>query len=112
MKYLKNTSLAFILVLVISLIWIYLPIQLLYRSEIIAGNKFAENLKNYQQKHGKLPAENDWETLAKLNPIKPYKAHYPHLQILDKPHFELIFVRGFDPPYLRYSTKTQKWEYR
>ncbi|MCU0446602.1 MAG: hypothetical protein MUE85_16975 [Microscillaceae bacterium] len=94
----------------IGLVWYNLPLEIKYRTKIQAANRFAQNLQNYRQKYGKFPAENDWHTLARLNPLTPYQAHVPEFKIIDNQHFELTFVQGFDPPYLRYSTRTQKWE--
>ena len=103
------------LVVIVSIIglfivWLNLPMGILYHSEIKFGNEFSTNIIEYKKEHGQLPSENDLENLSSLNPIKPYENFYPEYKIIDKDNFCLTYIEGFDPPYLQYSTNTKKWE--
>lgn len=109
MKAVKTISFIFISLAVLLFVWFNLPTSILYYSEIKSGNEFIENIIKYKRQTGQLPKENDWETLAKLNPIKPYENFYPEYRITDQDNFYLTFIDGFDPPYLQYNTKTRKW---
>ena len=110
MKTLKIITITFLLIFGLLAIWFNLPTKVLYHSEIKSGNEFVENILKYKDQTGHLPKENDWVTLEKLNPIKPYERFYPEYRTLDQDDFYLTFIRGFDPPYLQYDTKTKKWE--
>lgn len=110
MKIIKYLVFITLTIIVLLFIWFNLPNSIIYYSEIKAGNQFAENLKNYKFKYGKLPENNNWDTLIKLNPLKPYETFYPEYRKIDENNFELVYVEGFDPPYLKYDTKEKKWE--
>lgn len=105
-----NVVLVSILVIIgLIIVWILLPTTLKYHKEITLGNKFIDNIKKYHERNGRLPDENQWDSLAKLNPLKPYETFYPEYRRLDSNNFELTYIEGFDPPYLQYDTKTNKW---
>ena len=110
MKALKIVTIGFLLIFILIAIWFNLPINVLYHSEIRAGNEFVVNVLKFKSQTGHLPKENDWVILEKLNPKKPYESFYPEYRILDQDNFSLTFIEGFDPPYLQYDTKGKKWE--
>ncbi len=86
-----------------------LPISIFYYKEISNGDVFAKHIKQYQKENNKLPDQMDWETLQKLNPLKPYNEIYPDYKKIDDSSFMLSYIVGFDGPYLTYETKTKKW---
>ena len=110
MKVIKYLFLTLLTIIGLLIIWFHLPDSLMYRSEIKAGNQFIENIKNYKKMYGQLPDNNQWDTLSKLNPLNPYETFYPEYRKIDGNNFELIYVEGFDPPYMRYDTKDKKWD--
>jgi len=101
------------LLLPICLVWIgqHLSIEIWFYQEIRDGNTFARNPQNWQRQLLALPEEDNWALLATLNPIKPYEALYPEYRKISEKHFSLTFVKGFDPPYLRYHSKIHSWSY-
>lgn len=110
MKSGKAIPIVFIVLTGLLVLWFNLPIQIQYYSEIKSGDQFVKNIIKYKEQTGQLPKENDWEILAKLNPIKPFENFYPEYRIVDENNFHLTFVEGFDPPYLQYDTRTKIWE--
>jgi len=110
MKIVKTVSIISISLVGLIFVWFNLTTSILYHSEIKSGNQFIKNILKYKKQTGHLPKEDDWETLAKLNPIKPYENFYPEYRITDQDNFYLTFIEGFDPPYLQYDTETKKWE--
>lgn len=107
----KGKILSFISLMIgmFLVVWFNLPIEIRYYNKIRLGNQFVENIQQYHTHYGKLPDEDDWNTLPKLNPFHPYEAFYPEYRKIDEQHFTLTFVEGFDPPYVRFTTKTGKW---
>ncbi len=83
MKAINIVSITFLLIFGLIVIWFNMPTKVLYHSEIKSGNEFVLNILKYKDQTGHLPMENDWVTLEKLNPIKPYENFYPEYRILD-----------------------------
>jgi DNA-dependent RNA polymerase auxiliary subunit epsilon len=110
MKIIKIIVAFSVVVFGLLIVWFLLPTSIKYHEEISSGNKFIDNIKQYQTKNGKLPNEDDWTTLSTLNPLKPYETFYPEYRKLNDNNFELTYIEGFDGPYLQYDTKTNKWE--
>ncbi|WP_326982778.1 hypothetical protein VUJ46_21915 [Chryseobacterium sp. MYb264] len=102
---------ASIIIFIIIFVTIYwnLPITITRKSDIESGNKIIQNIKNYQKTNGKLPDNNDWNTLRKLGfPLKE-KAPYLDYATDHQGNFELIYIDGFDGPYLLWNSNEQKW---
>ncbi|MBA5628284.1 hypothetical protein [Moheibacter lacus] len=94
------------------IIWFNLPIELKYKSEIEYGNSLIDNIKKYKGENQKLPEEGDWKTLKNLHfNFNEIGSTIPEYILINDEEFELVFVEGFDPPYLFYNSKTNKWNY-
>jgi len=109
-NFLKYIFYSFAILFIIRFIWIKMPLEIKYYVQIKQGNEFVKNINEFKRKNGKLPNENNWMLLSKLNPIKPYETFYPEYRIIDAQNFCLTFIEGFDPPYLQYNTRSKTWE--
>jgi hypothetical protein len=105
----KSTSIVSIILLLTLLVWKNLPLSIRKYSEIKYGNQLVENLRNYQILNSKLPNNEDWPTLDKLDFERTELATNPIYQKVNAKEFKLIFVQGFDGPYLTYYSKTNEW---
>ena len=119
-----------IIFLIISCFIIYniLPIEIKYYYEIKIGNKIVNELNNYYSINNTYPIgfdltkensnEHDWKTNEEIY----RKAFLGYDKIFDgmtqRPFYErlgdeylLVYIYSFDPPYLFFYSKTNKWEY-
>ena len=99
---------AIILILMYS-IWSHLPLSMQRYSDIKFGNQLVSNLTEYKLSTRKLPKEGDWKTLESLKFKMTELGTQPDYKKLNDTTFELIFLEGFDGPYLTYSSLTKKW---
>ncbi len=114
-KYLKIFTIilgTLISLIILLLSWFYLPYQWKYYTEIKQGNLYIERINYYKKIHRSLPKETDWKLLDSLNPIKPSDNFYPQYIKINDFEFELIYIEGFDPPFVRYNSKSEKWVYQ
>lgn len=110
MKYIRIVIGIIIFLAGLLIIWFKLPVSIRYYSEIKSGNEFAKNIFQYQKEQHRLPESRDWVVLERLNPIKPYKEWKPSYTKFGDSVFELVYLEGFDGPYLTYHSFTKKWE--
>ena len=108
-KLLKITLLSLFFAILLFATWINLPISIRNYSEISFGNKLVENIRKYKISNSKLPNNEDWETLDKLDFEKTELATNPEYQKVSENGFKLIFIKGFDDPYLTYNSETKDW---
>jgi hypothetical protein len=87
-----------------------LPFELTRKEDIKLGNLLIENITDYQIKYNKLPEDNDWETLEKLGFKLDMLGTNPSYETNPKGEFELVFLEGFDGPYLIWNSKVKKWK--
>lgn len=87
-----------------------LPLELLRKDDINFGNRLIENIKIYQRKYNKLPENNDWKTLEKLGFDMELLGTNPSYQTNKKGEFELVFLEGFDGPYLVWNSNIKRWK--
>lgn len=104
----------FVCIFLISLIvtWKLLPFRVRYYKEISIGDDFANNIKKYYSKNNELPKKDSAELLMILNPKTGYDVLWPQYLPYDSANFYLIYMEGFDGPYLRYDSKEGTWDYR
>lgn len=108
-KGIKIFGFGIIALIVLYLIWIKLPFTLNRHSDIELGNKIIEQIETYKKTNG-LPESNDWETLKKFGFIDHLDFLEPEYQKLNDNEYQLIFIEGFDDPYLMWSSKDRKWK--
>jgi hypothetical protein len=91
------------------LIWWNLPLTIIRSNDISLGEKIIKNIESYQKVNG-LPDDNDWETLRKFGFRDKIDFLQPEYRKLDAENFELIFVEGFDGPYLMWTSMEREWK--
>ncbi len=74
------TGIGLLTIVALVYLWPHLPLSWTYHYEIKVGSTFADNIEKYRLSHGRLPDENDWETLKRLNTIQDYEAWWPEYQ--------------------------------
>jgi DNA-dependent RNA polymerase auxiliary subunit epsilon len=98
-----------ILVIVFGLIYFNLPFEISRKSEIDFGNKLVDRIEKYQQENGHLPAPNDLKTLEKLGFKIEMLGTNPTYERINENEYELIYLEGFDGPYLLYNSEQNDW---
>ncbi|WP_177764429.1 hypothetical protein [Flavobacterium sp. I3-2] len=111
MKKVVYILISIILLSIVSLIiyWI-LPFEVTRKSDINFGNKLIENINSYKIEYGKLPENDDWKTLEKIGFKTKMLGTTPSYESNGIDEFEIIFLEGFDGPYLMWNSKENKWK--
>lgn len=99
----------FILIVGCYFIWWNLPLSINRSSDIKLGEHIIQNIESYQKQNG-LPDNNDWETLKKFGFRDRIDFFQPEYSKLNENEFELIFLEGFDGPYLMWNSTEKKWK--
>ena len=99
----------FVLIIGAYFIWWNLPLIINRSSDINLGEQIIENIESYQKQNG-LPDNNDWETLRKFGFRDKIDFLQPEYRKLSEDNFELIYVEGFDGPYLMWTSTERKWK--
>jgi hypothetical protein len=104
-------SLLIVLLLIISyLIWWNLPIEVNRRSDIQLGKILIQNINRFKKENKKLPETGDWKKLEQLGFRVGYTGTEPNYEKVNDSTFELVFLEGFDGPYLLVNSAKNKWE--
>lgn len=107
--YMKKLSLIVFMTLAIViglyLIWWNLPLTINRHSDIKFAEKIIENIENYNHKTNVLPDNRDWETLKKFGFQDEMDFLQPEYSRIDSVTLELIYIEGFDGPYLMWNSK-------
>lgn len=99
----------FVLTIGAYFIWLSLPLTINRSSDINLGEQLIKNIESYQKQNG-LPDNNDWETLRKFGFRDKIDFLQPEYRKLDDSNFELIFIEGFDGPYLMWTSTERIWK--
>ena len=99
----------FILTIGVYILWWNLPLSINRSSDIKLGEQIIEKIEVYQKQKG-LPDNNDWETLRKFGFRDEIDFLQPEYRKLNEDNFELIYVEGFDGPYLMWTSTERKWK--
>ena len=93
-------------------IFIYwnLPIEITRKSDIKYGNTLIENINSYRVENNKLPENDDWKTLEKIGFKTEMLGTSPSYETDGNDEYEIIFVEGFDGPYLMWNSNENKWK--
>ncbi|GAA4162981.1 hypothetical protein GCM10022217_31330 [Chryseobacterium ginsenosidimutans] len=102
------TSILLLIVISFTIYW-NLSIEITRKSDIEFGNKIIQNIEAYQKTNGKLPENNDPETLKKLGFKMEESTIHLDYATDNKDFFELTYLEGFDGPYLLWNSKDRKW---
>ncbi len=90
-------------------IWRNLPLTINRSSDIKLGEQIIEKIENYKKTNG-LPDNNDWETLRKFGFRDKIDFLEPEYNKLNENSYELVYVEGFDGPYLLWNSKERIWK--
>lgn len=109
-----NTSLKFSLLAVffvgaVILIWDYLPIEIRNHSEVNFGHQLVDKIEKYKSVNSSLPSNGEWKTLEKLDFEMTELGTNPEYKKINDSSYKLIFVKGFDGPYLTYNSLLGTW---
>lgn len=91
------------------ILWWSLPFTINRRTDIKLGEKIIANIESYQKEKG-LPSENDYEILKKFGFRDKIDFLQPEYRKLNESNFELIFIEGFDGPYLMWTSSERQWK--
>jgi hypothetical protein len=98
-----------IILVVIGLIYFNLPFEMTRKSDINFGNGLASKIEKFKKENHRLPKTDDWKVLGELGFKMEMLGTDPTYQKINENEFELIFLEGFDGPYLLYSSKSNNW---
>jgi len=110
-KWIKIFLFVFIGVILFYFIWLKLPVKFNRIQDINKGNYLIEKIENFRIKNNKLPDENDWEVLKELGfKKKDLETANPEYLKINDSIYELIFIEGFDGPYLLWNSDDKIWK--
>ncbi|MGV3611488.1 MAG: hypothetical protein ACO1N0_11090 [Fluviicola sp.] len=99
-----------ILALISLVIYWNLPFEITRKKDLELGNTLIENIQSYKSKYHKIPDENDSKILRKLGfKIEPLGTK-PSYETNQNGEYEVVFLEGFDGPYLMWNSKEEKWK--
>jgi hypothetical protein len=100
-----------ILLSIVSLVIYWnLPFEITRKSDIKYGSLLIENINSYKVENNKLPENDDWETLEKIGFKTEMLGTSPSYETDGNDEYEIIFLEGFDGPYLMWNSKEGKWK--
>lgn len=110
-KWIKVFLFVIVGVILLYFIWLKLPVKFNRIQDINKGNYLIEKIENYRIKTKKLPDENDWEVLKELGfKEKDLETSNPEYSEINDSIYELIFIEGFDGPYLLWNSNDKIWK--
>lgn len=110
-KWIKVLLFVIVGVILLYFIWLKLPVKFNRIQDINKGNYLIEKIENYRIKTNKLPDENDWEVLKELGfKEKDLETANPEYSKINDSIYELIFIEGFDGPYLLWNSNDKIWK--
>lgn len=98
-----------VILIAIGLIYFNLPFEVTRKSDIDFGNELVSKIEQFKKENNRLPETDDWKVLDKLGFKTEMLGTDPTYQKITQKEFELIFLEGFDGPYLLYNSKSNKW---
>lgn len=73
------------------------------------ADNIINNIENYRKEKNQLPDPDDHKLMQQLG-LTLQKYWYPEYEVIDKDHYRIIILEGFDGPYWTYSSKDRKWK--
>lgn len=101
--------LAVALIVVAALSMLILPLEVTRKAEIDFGNELVDRIEQFRQRHNSLPETGDWKLLRALGFRMTDLGTDPSYDRISDNQYELIYLRGFDGPYLLYNSATRQW---
>jgi hypothetical protein len=110
-RILKLSSVSLGVALIAGLLWLSLPVSVIRYADTRRGEELSFRLEEYQRKHKSLPLDSDWHTLRQIGFTNAeIERAYPEYVKLDSTTYQLVFVKGFDGPYLMWNSSGRKWK--
>jgi hypothetical protein len=98
-----------ILLILIGIVYFNLPFEITRSADLNFGNKLVDKINEYRKENNKLPETDNWETLERLGFKMEMLGTKPFYEKINEKEFELIYLEGFDGPYLLYNSQKGKW---
>ncbi len=108
----KTFLIILIIVLLIPILWFgynKLPIEITRRKDIKFGSELIVKIQDYKNRNSQLPSTDDWQTLEQFGFKMEMLGTDPSYQKISNDEYELIYLEGFDGPYLLYNSQSKKW---
>ena len=81
------------------------------RTEIERGKVLVAKIDQYIETNGEIPNSCDWSVLESIGfNSDEMDTAYPEIRTVNDSTYELIFVLGFDPPYLMWNSNEKIWK--
>lgn len=110
MKKLIFAIITFLVILAgIYIIWWNLPLTVIRSTDVKLGEEIINKIENHKKTNG-LPDNQDWETLRSFGFRDKIDFLQPEYNRIDSETFELIYIEGFDGPYLMWNSKERIWK--
>ena len=107
----KGSLLGLSIALAAGLLWWSLPLSIKRAAEVARGRALSQRITQYQQQHAALPASDDWVALKQIGFTEDeVERASPQYAKLDEAAYELVFVSGFDGPYLVWNSRQGQWK--
>ena len=90
-------------------VWINLPPTINRFFEVQFANEIIPKIDEYKKTH-RLPESHDWETLRQFGFRVDGDVWTPQYEKINDDTYQLIFVQGFDGPYLLWTSSERKWK--
>jgi len=91
--------------------WINLPVKYNRADDIKVGNELIAKIEEFRVDSNKLPQYADWPTLKSIGfSEESIESAYPEYDRVNDSVYELVFVLGFDGPYLLWNSEEQIWK--
>lgn len=95
--------------IIMLVVYVNLPVHLKYYLKIQQGNQLIANIKKHYQQHHKLPENQDYVLLEKLQFPNKHNYTQPEYQKINDKAFRLTYISGFDCLYLTWLSQNPTW---
>jgi len=107
----KGSLLGLSVALAAGLLWWSLPLAITRSTDIARGEELSHRLEDYYTQHKTMPTTDDWPVLRQLGfTERELESAYPQYRKINDVTYELIFVEGFDGPYLMWNSSEREWK--
>jgi hypothetical protein len=97
--------------LAIAVAWWLLPLSVTHYAEVSHGNILRQRLDSYFNQNHTLPEDDAWQQLKQIGfTSQELENAYPEYHKIDDDAYELLFVKGFDGPYLTWNSWERRWK--
>ena len=91
-------------------IYFNLPFEITRKADLEFGNKLVNSIEEFKKEKGQLPTPDDWNTLEQIGFKIEMLGTDPTYRKINEKEFELIYLEGFDGPYLLYNSRQKDWK--